>query len=75
MLKSKSVAVGGGCVEAALSSYPKNFAIAKFAESLLIIPKTLSVNAAMDSADLVAFHNSSQTTKVSTLDFEEEDST
>ena len=55
MLKSKSVAVGGGCVEAALSIYLENFA--------------------MDSADLVAFHNSSQTTKVSTLDFEEEDST
>ena len=70
--------VGGGCVEAALSIYLENFAtslssreqlaIAEFAKSLLVIPKTLSVNAAKDSADLVAklraYHNSSQTKKV-----------
>jgi len=77
VLESKSVVVGGGCVEAALSIYLENFAtslssreqlaIADFAKSLLVIPKTLSVNAAKDSADLVAklraYHNSSQTKK------------
>ena len=65
-------------MEAALSIYLENFAtslssreqlaIAEFAKSLLVIPKTLSVNAAKDSADLVAklraYHNSSQTKKV-----------
>ena len=50
--------VGGGCVEAALSIYLENFAtsltsreqlaIAEFAKSLLVIPKTLSVNAVKD---------------------------
>merc|ERR1712004_244031 len=75
VLESKSVVVGGGCVEAALSIYLENFAtslssreqlaIAEFAKSLLVIPKTLAVNAAKDSADLVAklraFHHASQT--------------
>lgn len=40
-------------------------AIAEYAKSLLVIPKTLAVNAAQDSSDLVAklraYHNSSQT--------------
>ena len=77
VLKSKSV-VGGGCVKAALSIYPENFAtslsskeqlaIADFAKSLLVIPKTLAVNAAKDASDLVAklraYHNSSQTKQV-----------
>merc|ERR1711992_520465 len=77
VLESKSVVVGGGCVEAALSIYLENFAtslssreqlaIADFAKSLLVIPKTLAVNAAKDSADLAAklraYHNSSQTKK------------
>ena len=39
--------------------------VAWFAKSLLVIPKTLAVNAALDSTDLVsklrAFHNASQT--------------
>ena len=39
--------------------------MAEFADSLLVIPKTLSVNAALDSTDLVAklraFHSASQT--------------
>jgi T-complex protein 1 subunit alpha len=39
--------------------------VAEFANALLVIPKTLSVNAALDSTDLVAklraFHNASQT--------------
>lgn len=77
ILESKTVVVGGGCVEAALSIYLENFAtslssreqlaIADFAKSLLVIPKTLAINAAKDSADLVAklraYHNSSQTKK------------
>merc|ERR1712223_982793 len=73
--ESKNVVVGGGAVEAALSIYLENFAttlssreqlaIADFAKSLLVIPKTLAVNAAQDSSDLVAklraFHHASQT--------------
>lgn len=75
VLEGKKIVAGGGCVEAALSIYLENFAtslssreqlaIAEFAKSLLIIPKTLSVNAAKDATDLVAklraYHNSSQT--------------
>ncbi|XP_023171462.1 T-complex protein 1 subunit alpha [Drosophila hydei] len=75
VLESKKVVAGGGCVEAALSIYLENFAtslssreqlaIAEFAKSMLVIPKTLSVNAAKDATDLVAklrsYHNSSQT--------------
>ncbi|XP_007892998.2 T-complex protein 1 subunit alpha-like [Callorhinchus milii] len=75
ILESKFVVPGGGAVEAALSIYLENFAttmgsreqqaIAEFAHSLLVIPKTLAVNAAQDSIDLVAkmraFHNQAQT--------------
>lgn len=43
----------------------EQLAIAEFAKSLLVIPKTLAVNAAKDATDLVAklraYHNSSQT--------------
>lgn len=43
----------------------EQLAIAEFARSLLVIPKTLAVNAAKDATDLVAklraYHNSSQT--------------
>ncbi|XP_011499867.1 PREDICTED: T-complex protein 1 subunit alpha [Ceratosolen solmsi marchali] len=74
VLESKRVVAGGGCVEAALSIYLENFAttvssreqlaIAEYAKSLLVIPKTLAVNAAQDATDLVAklraYHNSSQ---------------
>ncbi|XP_031550879.1 T-complex protein 1 subunit alpha-like [Actinia tenebrosa] len=74
VLESKTLVPGGGAVEAALSIYLENFAtslgsreqlaIAEFAHSLLVIPKILAVNAAQDSADLVAklraFHNTSQ---------------
>lgn len=77
VLESKNLVAGGGAVEAALSIYLENFAttlnsreqlaIAEFARSLLVIPKTLAVNAAQDSTDLVAklraYHNSSQTKK------------
>uniref|UniRef100_A0A6M2DSR9 T-complex protein 1 subunit alpha n=1 Tax=Xenopsylla cheopis TaxID=163159 RepID=A0A6M2DSR9_XENCH len=75
VLEGKTVVAGGGCVEAALSIYLENFAtslssreqlaIAEYARSLLIIPKTLAVNAAKDATDLVAklrsYHNASQT--------------
>lgn len=74
VLESKSVVPGGGAVEVALSIYLENFAtslssreqlaIAEYAHSLLVIPKTLAVNAAQDATDLVAklraYHNSSQ---------------
>lgn len=63
-LESNSVVAGGGSVEAALSIHLENFAtmlesreqlaIAEFAEALLVIPKTLAVNAAKDATDLVA---------------------
>ena len=74
-LESASVVPGGGCVESALSIHLENFAtslasreqlaIAEFAQSLLVIPKQLSVNAAMDASDMVAklraSHNAAQT--------------
>jgi len=73
-LESNKVVPGGGAVEAALSIYLENFAttlgsreqlaIAEFAEALLVIPKTLAVNAAKDATDLVAVlrahHNAAQ---------------
>ncbi|KAJ0444954.1 putative chaperonin TCP-1, chaperonin Cpn60/TCP-1 family, groEL-like apical domain superfamily [Helianthus annuus] len=53
-LESNSVVAGGGAL-----------AIAEFAESLLIIPKVLAVNAAKDATDLVAklraYHHTAQT--------------
>eukprot|EP01096_Ripella_sp_DP13-Kostka_P006703 TRINITY_DN2413_c0_g1_i1.p1 TRINITY_DN2413_c0_g1~~TRINITY_DN2413_c0_g1_i1.p1 ORF type:complete len:546 (-),score=306.76 TRINITY_DN2413_c0_g1_i1:196-1833(-) len=74
-LEHDRVVPGGGAVEAALSIYLETFAntlgsreqlaIAQFAEALLVIPKTLAVNAAKDATDLVAklraHHNASQT--------------
>ncbi|KAJ3117719.1 T-complex protein 1 subunit alpha [Phlyctochytrium bullatum] len=73
-LESNNVVPGGGAVETALSIYLENFAtslgsreqlaIAEFANAMLVIPKTLAVNAAKDSTDLVAklraYHNASQ---------------
>ncbi|RKO92269.1 chaperonin Cpn60/TCP-1 family [Blyttiomyces helicus] len=73
-LESGSVVPGGGAVETALSIYLENFAttlgsreqlaIAEYANALLVIPKTLAVNAAKDSTDLVAklraYHNAAQ---------------
>ena len=77
VLESKQLVPGGGAVEVALSIYLESFAtsissreqlaIAEFAKSLLVIPRTLAVNAAKaaDATDLVAklrsYHNSSQT--------------
>lgn len=73
-LESGDVVPGGGAVETALSIYLENFAttlgsreqlaIGEFAAALLVIPKTLAVNAAKDSTDLVAklraYHNAAQ---------------
>lgn len=73
-LESGYVVPGGGAVETALNIYLENFAtslgsreqlaIAEFASALLIIPKTLAVNAAKDSSDLLAklrsYHAASQ---------------
>ncbi|KAM4118659.1 hypothetical protein ACB094_02G219500 [Castanea mollissima] len=72
---TSAVVTGGGAVEAALSGYLECLAttlgsreqltIAEFAESLLIIPKVLAVNAAKDATDLVAklraYHTIAQT--------------
>lgn len=74
VLESGSVVAGGGAVEAAVSIYLENFAntlgsreqlaIAEFAQALLVIPKTLSNNAAQDAieltAKLCAVHNTAQ---------------
>ncbi|KAK3934661.1 T-complex protein 1 subunit alpha [Diplogelasinospora grovesii] len=63
-LESGSIVPGGGAVETALHIYLEEFAgtvgsreqlaIAEFAQSLLVIPKTLAVNAAKDASTLVA---------------------
>jgi len=74
VLESGTVVPGGGAVEAALSIYLENLAttlgsreqlaIAEFADALLVIPKTLAVNAAKDATELVAklraYHYTSQ---------------
>lgn len=64
MLENNSLVAGGGAVEAALSIYlegvattigsREQLAIAQFAEALLVIPRTLTVNAAHDATELVA---------------------
>eukprot|EP00891_Asterochloris_glomerata_P000845 jgi/Astpho2/845/Aster-00693 len=64
VLESGKVVPGGGAVESALSIHLENFAntlssreqlaIAEFADALLVIPKTLAVNAAKDATELVA---------------------
>lgn len=75
MLESNALVAGGGAVETALSIYLENFAttlgsreqmaIAEFADALLVIPRTLTVNAAKDATELIAklraFHHTSQT--------------
>lgn len=76
-LESGTVVPGGGAVEAALSVHLDEYAtslgtreqlaVAQVAEALLVIPKTLAVNAALDATDLVArlraAHYKSQTEK------------
>lgn len=64
VLESKNVVPGGGAIEVGLAMYLESFAktlgsreqlaIAEFAQALLIIPKTLAVNAAKDASELVA---------------------
>mmetsp|Transcript_31396 Transcript_31396/g.38369 ORF Transcript_31396/g.38369 Transcript_31396/m.38369 type:complete len:567 (+) Transcript_31396:164-1864(+) len=64
MLESNTLVAGGGAVEAALSVYLDDYAITldkreqlaiqEYADALLVIPKTLAVNAAKDSSELVA---------------------
>lgn len=63
-LESGSVVIGGGSVEIALCTYledransydtKEQLAINEFAEALIIIPKVLSMNAALDATELVA---------------------
>lgn len=63
-LDANQVVPGGGACETALAVYLEEFAhtlssreqlaVAQFAESLLIIPKTLANNAACDATELVA---------------------
>ncbi|CDJ40375.1 T-complex protein 1 subunit alpha [Eimeria tenella] len=63
-LSCAAVCPGGGAVEAALSVYLEDFArtlgsreqlaVAAFAEALLVVPKTLALNAALDATELVA---------------------
>jgi len=74
-LEFNSCVPGGGAVETALSIYLEDFArslgsreqlaVAEFSEALLVIPKTLAMNAAHDAADLVprlrVHHNTAQT--------------
>ncbi|KAH0474785.1 MAG: hypothetical protein KVP17_002603 [Porospora cf. gigantea B] len=73
-MESKQVIVGGGCIDVAVSSYLRDFAktlgsreqlaIAEFAEAMLVIPKTLALNASLDAteitAQLRATHNQAQ---------------
>lgn len=65
MLESNSLVPGGGAVEAALNVYLQEFAlktidtreqlaVEAFADALMVIPKTLAVNAAKDGAELVS---------------------
>jgi T-complex protein 1 subunit alpha len=64
VLEGGTVVPGGGAVESALPILLEDFAItlgsreqiaiAEFADALLIIPKTLAVNAAKDATELVA---------------------
>ena len=63
-LESGSIVPGGGAAETALHIYLEEFAgtvasreqlaIGEFAQSLLVIPTTLALNAAKDAAELVA---------------------
>jgi len=63
-LESGRIVPGGGAVETALHIYLEEWAtsvgsreqlaIASFAQSLLVVPKTLAINAALDASELVA---------------------
>lgn len=64
IIESNTLVAGGGAVESALSVHLANIssslenkeqmAVAEFSEALLIIPRTLTVNAAQDATELVA---------------------
>ena len=64
VLESNTLVAGGGAVEVALSNHLEDFAlklttkeqlpVSEFAKALLVIPKTLAVNAAKDATELVA---------------------
>jgi T-complex protein 1 subunit alpha len=74
IIESNTLVAGGGAVEVALSIYleglatsmssREQLAVAQFAEALLVIPRTLTINAAHDATELVAklraHHNTSQ---------------
>jgi T-complex protein 1 subunit alpha len=74
VLESNTVVPGGGCVETAVSIYlehladtmssKEQLAVAAFSRALLVIPKTLAINGALDATELVsklrAYHNASQ---------------
>jgi len=74
VLESGSVVPGGGAVETAVAMHLENFArtmgsreqlaVAEFGEALLVIPKQLALNAALDATDMTAklatLHNASQ---------------
>lgn len=63
-LESGAVVPGGGAVETALHMWLEEYAltiasreqlaVGEFSQSLLVVPKTLAVNAALDSAELTA---------------------
>jgi T-complex protein 1 subunit alpha len=63
VLESNSLVIGGGCVEVSTSIFldyyartlgsREQLAIAEFAESLNVIPKTLAINAAKDATELL----------------------
>lgn len=75
MIESNSLVAGGGAVEVALSIYldslatsmssREQLAVSQFAEALLVIPRTLTINAAQDATELLAklkaHHHTSQT--------------
>ena len=75
IVESNTLVAGGGAVEVALSLHLENLAttmssreqlaVAQFAEALLVIPRTLTINAAHDATELVAnmraHHHTSQT--------------
>ncbi|KAA8494500.1 T-complex protein 1 subunit alpha [Porphyridium purpureum] len=64
VLENNAVVAGGGAVEVALSLHLENFALSissreqivvtEFADALLVIPKTLAMNAAQDASELLA---------------------
>ncbi|KAK8812702.1 hypothetical protein WA538_004559 [Blastocystis sp. DL] len=64
VMESKSLVVGGGAVETALYLHLQDFAMSlgtneqlavqAFGEALMVIPKTLAVNAAKDATELMA---------------------